>query len=107
MERRNITGLYRLDPGAQRYFGTPTLHFRQIEGSILGRFGARGTLKGEMEGHVLRAKWKNDTQTGWMVLTFDDRFSVVHGQYGIYDDNFETRIVDSLTARRDVRKRSA
>lgn len=108
MERRSITGLYRLEAGAQQFFGTPTLHFRQIEGAILGRFGARGTLKGEMEGHILRAKWKNDTQSGWMVLTFDERFGSLQGDYGVYDETTgQERVMGSLTAKRDVRKRSA
>jgi hypothetical protein len=103
MEQRNITGQYRLDTNTDRFFGATTVHFRQIEDEVLGRFGRRGTLKGSMDAHVLRAKWKNDESTGWLMLTFDDRFGGFRGEYG----TSETAAAGTISAKRDVRKRSA
>lgn len=107
MEQRTVTGQYRLDANAQQFFGAPTLHFRQVEQNVLGRFGRRGTLKGTVEAHILRARWKNDTQVGWLVATFDAAFESFQGQYGVFDDGMETAALGSFSAKRDVRKRAS
>jgi hypothetical protein len=103
MEQRTITGQYRLDPNADRFFGARTVHFRQIENAVLGRFGRRGTLRGSMDARVLRANWKNDDSIGWLVLTFDEKFSGFQGEYG----TDETAPIGTISAKRDVRKRSS
>jgi hypothetical protein len=105
MEQRTVTGQYRLDANAQQFFGAPTLHFRQVEQNVLGRFGRRGTLKGTVEEYVLRARWKNDAQAGWLVAKFDAGFASFQGQYGVLDDDMENAALGSFSARRDVRKR--
>ena len=107
METRTVSGQYRLDPNAGRFFGARTLHFRQIESGVLGRFGRHGTLKGAMDAGVLRARWKNDARMGWVILRFDERFSGFQGEYGTYDVRAETELAGTISARRDVRKRPA
>jgi hypothetical protein len=103
MEQRTITGQYRLDSNSDRFFGARTMHFRQIDSAVLGRFGRRGTLKGSMDARVLRANWKNDESIGWLVLTFDDKFAAFHGEYGAGEPAAE----GTISAKRDVRKRSS
>lgn len=107
MDQHTITGQFSMDAGAQQFFGARTLHFRQLERNVLGRFGRRGTLKGTMEGHVLRAQWKNDMRLGWLVATFDAGFTSFQGQYGVLDNGRETAAIGSITAKRDVRKRAS
>ncbi len=107
MEQHTITGQYRFDPEADRFFGARTVHFRQIENSVLGRFGRRGTLKGSIDGRVLRAQWKYDEGAGWLVLTFDEKFSGFQGEYGTGEAPAEGPAAGKISAKRDVRKRGS
>jgi hypothetical protein len=104
---RNISGQYRLDPNVGRFFGAQTVHFRQVENAVLGRFGRYGTLRGSMDCGVLRARWKNDATIGWVVLRFDESLSTFQGEYGTYDASSQATPEGTISAKRDVRKRAS
>jgi hypothetical protein len=106
MEPRTISGQYRIDPGAGGFFGARTVHFRQIESGVLGRFGRHGTLKGAIDAGVLHARWQNDANNGWVVLRFDDRYAGFQGEYGTYEPPAGMAPLGTIAARRDVRKRA-
>lgn len=105
MEQHTITGQYRFDPGGDRFFGARTVHLRQIDNAVLGRFGRRGTLKGSIDARVLRAQWKYDDTIGWLVLTFDEKFNGFQGEYGTGEAAAEASSAVKISAKRDVRKR--
>jgi|SRR5271165_121670 len=77
------TGTYRLDAASAEFFRARRFRLIHREGTIFGRYGRHGNVRGEISGHRMRAKWVEAGRSGWMSLEFDPRFAGFEGEYGL------------------------
>ncbi len=83
---RTATGTYRLDPISAAFFDATVIRFIHRDGSVIGRFGRHGSIRGSMTDGVLSASWKDQVRDGWMKLAFDGSYRLFEGEYGTGDE---------------------
>jgi len=80
------TGTYRLDSDSRIFFDAVILRLIQRNSRVLGRYGRRGIVEGEICDAELRGIWRDAQRHGWIKLRFDPIDGRFNGEYGLDTD---------------------
>lgn len=94
-----VNGHYRMEAPGARFFAATVMHLRARDHIVIGHFGRRGFLRGELLDSTVNARWRYGDRVGWITMHFVPDYKTAHCAFGS-DDGADS---DSMPLRKLVR----